>query len=60
MLALADLEHLCAALRAHALCRRPTILHGDLLGVLHLPLGAALHAISIHCGTLLLQRLHEG
>ena len=47
-LALADPEHFRTTLRADALGRRFTVLHGDGLCVLHLPLGAALHAISFH------------
>ena len=47
-LALADPEHLGTTLRADALCRWLSVLHGYGLGVLHLPLGTALHTISFH------------
>ena len=42
----ADLEDLGSADRAGALGRGATILHGDLLGVLDLALGLALHAVA--------------
>ena len=32
---------------------RPTVFQGDVLGVLYLPLGPALEAISLHCVCLL-------
>ena len=47
-LALADTEHLGAACRAHALGRWPAVLHGNGLGILYLPLGAALDTIPLH------------
>ena len=40
-----DLEHACAALRAHAFHRLAAIGHCNLLGVLHFTLGFALHTI---------------
>ena len=43
-----DTEHLGAANGADALGGRTTILHGDGLGALHLPLGAALYTITLH------------
>jgi hypothetical protein len=45
---LADLEDLGAAVGADAFGRRPPVLHGDLLGILDLLLGAALHTVSFH------------
>ena len=47
-LALANSEHLGAAYRACALRRRPAVFHGDALGPLNLPLGLALHTITLH------------
>ena len=47
-LALAYLEHLCATLRADALCGRAAVLHHGRLRALHLTLGLALHAIGFH------------
>jgi len=47
-LALADLEHLGAAGRAHTRGRRPAILHGNRFGILHFFFGAALHTVSLH------------
>ena len=47
-LALTDPEHLRTAGGTDALGRRLPVLHGYSLGVLHLPLGTALHTISFH------------
>ena len=47
-LSLTDTEHLGAASRAAALSRGLTILHGNILGGLHLLLGSALYTISLH------------
>jgi hypothetical protein len=44
----ADSEHLGAADGANALGRRLAIFHGNRLGVLDFPLGAAFHAVSLH------------
>jgi len=52
-LALADLEHLGAADRAHALGCRAAILHDDLPGVVHFALRLALHAVGFHIHLLL-------
>ena len=41
-------EHFGAAVGAYTLSCRFAILHGDLSGVFHLPLGAALHTICLH------------
>ena len=49
-LGLADSEDLCAAGRADALCGGLAVLHRNLLGILDLLLGAALHAICLHRG----------
>ena len=43
-----DSEHLGAADRAGALCRRLAILHGDGLRILHFSLGPAFHTICLH------------
>ena len=51
VLALANSEDFCAAFRADALCCWPTILHGDLLRVLDILLGAAFHAVCLHSYT---------
>ena len=45
-----DLEHLGARDRACALSRRSTVLHCDLLWVLHLTLRLTLHAVGFHIG----------
>ena len=47
-LALADSKYFRATGRAYALGCWSAVLHGDALWVLHFPLGAALHAISLH------------
>ena len=47
-LALTDSEYLGTTLRADTLGRWLSVLHGYSLGVLHLPLGAALHAVCFH------------
>ncbi len=47
-LALPYPEHLRAAGGTDALGRRFAILHDYTLGILHLPLGTALHAICLH------------
>ena len=47
-LALADSEHLGAAYRACALSCRPAVFHGYILGPLNLPLGLALHTVTLH------------
>ena len=47
-LAFANPEHFRAAYRANPLSRRPTILHGYGLGILHFPFGMALYTISLH------------
>ena len=47
-LALTDSEHLRTTLRADALSRWLSVLHGDGLGVLHLPFNTTLHAIGFH------------
>ena len=44
----ANLEHLCAANRATPLGCGATILHSDLLWILHLTLGLTLHAVCFH------------
>ncbi len=46
-LALAYLEHLRAAVRAHVLSGRPLVLHCDRLRVLDFRLLPALHAVSL-------------
>lgn len=46
----ANLEHLRAANWADALGCRATVLHCDLLWVLHLTLGLTLHAVGFHIG----------
>jgi hypothetical protein len=46
--ALSDPEHLGPAVRAHTLGRRPTIFHGDGLGVLHFPGRSTLDTIPVH------------
>lgn len=46
----ADFEHLGAADRAGTLGGRSSVLHRDLLGVLHITLGLTLHAVSFHGG----------
>ena len=43
-----DSEHLGAADRAGALCRRLAILHGDGLWILHFSLSSAFHTICLH------------
>jgi len=45
---LSDLEHFGAANGADALGGGAAILHGDALGALHFPLGAALYTITLH------------
>jgi hypothetical protein len=45
-----NFEHLGAANRASALGCRATVLHSDLLWVLHFTFGLALHAIGFHIG----------
>lgn len=45
-----NLEHLGAANRAGALGCGATVLHRDLLWVLHLTFGLALHAVGFHIG----------
>ena len=47
-LALTDSEHLGSTVGADTLGCRFSVLHGYGLGVLHLPLSAALHTISFH------------
>ena len=47
-LALADSEHLGATYRTGALSRRSTILHGNTLGIFHLPLSATFHTVCLH------------
>jgi len=47
-LALTDSEHFGTACWTRSLSRRSTVLHGYALGVLHLPLSAALYTISLH------------
>ena len=47
-LAFAYPEHLGPACGTDALSRRLPILHGYALGILHFPLGAALHTIGLH------------
>jgi len=47
-LTLADSEHLGAAYRACALGCRPAVFHGYTLGPLNLPLGLALHTVTLH------------
>jgi hypothetical protein len=51
VLSLAYPEHLGPAYRADTLGCRLTILHGYSLGVLHFPLGPALHTIGLHLST---------
>ena len=46
-----DLEHLGAGDWACALSRRSTVLHCDLLWVLHLTLRLTLHAVGFHSGS---------
>ena len=46
--ALANTEHLGPANGADTLRRWLTILHGNGLGALHLPLGATLYTICLH------------
>lgn len=48
VLAFSDAEHLSATYRAFPLGCRFTIFHGDTLGVLHFPFGAALNTIGLH------------
>lgn len=55
LLARADPEHPRATDGADALGSRPTVLHSDLLGILHLALCLALHAASLHIVPSLLQ-----
>ena len=43
-----NLEHFGAASGTDALGGRAAILHGDALGVLHLPLGATLYTVTLH------------
>ncbi len=50
-LSLADAEHFGAAYRADTLGSGLPVLHPDVSGVLHLPLGAALHAVGLHLPT---------
>ncbi len=45
-----NLEHLSAANRARTLGCGATVLHCDLLWVLHLTLGLTLHAVGFHIG----------
>jgi hypothetical protein len=45
---LTDSEHLGAANRAYTLGRRLAVLHGDALGVLDFPLGAAFYTVRLH------------
>jgi hypothetical protein len=52
-LGLADSKHFGATYRTCALGRRFAILHGDALSILNLPLGLALHTITLHVITLL-------
>ena len=47
-LALPDFKHLSPTYRACALSRRPAVFHGYSPGILHFPLGATLHTISLH------------
>ncbi len=49
-----DSEHLGAADRACALCRRLAILHGDGLRILHFSLCSAFHTICLHDSSFLL------
>ena len=49
-----NFEHLGAWYWASALCRRSTVLHCDLLWVLHLTLSLTLHAVGFHSGPPLL------
>ena len=53
ILSLADAVHLSAARWTYTLCCRFAVLHGDLLRVLHLFFGAALHTICLHFANLL-------
>ena len=46
-----NFEHLGTWNRASALCRRSSVLHCDLLWVLHLTLGLTLHAVGFHSGS---------
>jgi len=50
-LTLAYLEHLGAAYRANPLRCRPAVLHSYRPGILHFPLGATLHTITLHLFT---------
>lgn len=52
-LTLAYSEHFGAAGRAHTLRCRLTVLHSYASSVLHLPFGAAFHAVGLHRATLL-------
>ena len=47
--ALADTEHLGAANGADSLGCGLAVFHSDGLGVLHVPFGPALYAVSFHC-----------
>lgn len=53
MLGLSYSEHLGAARGAHPLGGRPAILHGYVLGILHLSLGSAFNTIGLHRVSLL-------
>jgi hypothetical protein len=44
----ADLKHLGAAYRAHALGSRASVLHSYGFGAFHLSLGAAFNTITLH------------
>ena len=41
-------EHLCATGGAYTLSRWSAILHGDSLGVFHVPLSATFHTVCLH------------
>ena len=47
----ANLEHFGAADGTSSLSRRAAVLHGYLLGIFHLTLGATFHAITFHVAT---------
>ena len=47
-MAFANAEYLGATGRADVLSRRPTILHGYDLGILHFPLGFTLNTVRLH------------
>jgi len=44
-------EHLGPAYGTHTLSGRPAVLHDYAPGILHLPLGAALHTVCLHVFT---------